>query len=84
MEKKRMIGKVYKILKIYEEESFEDYQSCLLKTICVLDGLQYEWLSEYVKMLQGLKDYGDNILHNEVRTIILCITNGIDRHYKEE
>lgn len=84
MEKKRMIGKVYKVLKVYEEESFQNYQSCLFKTIKLLTGLHYLWLDDYVHMLQGLFDYGENIVHDEVRTIILHITNGIDRKYDKE
>lgn len=81
MEKKRMIGKVYKILKIYEDEEFSNYIKYLTRTICELDGEQIEWMSEYVNMLNGLKNYGEDVFHNEVRTIILHITNGIDRNY---
>ena len=84
MEKKRMIGKVYKILEIYEHESFYNYIIYLTKTICELDGENYVWMQEYINMLKGLKNYGENIVHNEVRAVVLHITNGIDRNYIKE
>jgi hypothetical protein len=84
MEKKRMIGKVYKILEIYEHEPFDNYMTYLTRTICELDGEQCEWMAEYVNMLKGLKNYGNDVFHNEVRTIVLHITNGIDRKYEKE
>ena len=41
-------------------------------------------MQEYINMLKGLKNYGENIVHNEVRAVVLHITNGIDRNYIKE
>lgn len=84
MEKKRMIGKVYKILEIYEHESFENYQAYLTRAIFELDGQEKEWLKEYINTLKGLKNYGENIVHNEVKSIVFHVTNGIDKNYDKE
>ena len=82
MEKNRMIGKVYKILEIYEHESFENYKTYLTRTILEFSSIQDEYMESYVRMLVGLKNYGENIVHNEVRAVVLHITNGIDRNYE--
>lgn len=79
MDKKKIISKVYKVLKIYEDESFENYYSYLGNLVKELNGEENEILNPYTKMLRGLWKYEDDIVHNEVRSVVLHITNGIDR-----
>ena len=80
MSKKKMIGKVYKLLKIYETETEENYKSYLSKLIYVLDGEDNDWLDESISMLKGIRRSSD-VTHDEIRSIVLHITNTIDRNY---
>lgn len=79
MDKKKLISKVYKVLKIYEDEPFENYYSYLGNLVKELNGEENEILNPYTKMLRGLWKYEEDIVHNEVRSVVLHITNGIDR-----
>ena len=87
MDKKKMIGMVFKILDLYENESFENYTNYLIHVSTEMAGYITEdnavWLNRYVAKIRGLKFLGKQVTHQEVRSTILNITNGIDRNIKE-
>lgn len=87
MKKLDMIKSVYKILKIFEEESFDNYSNYLVHTAVLLaDEVNDDneaWLKKYISEIRGLTFFGNSMTHEEVRSIVLHITNGIDRNYKE-
>lgn len=76
---KKMIGQVYKILEIYENEPYENYQAYLYKVICLFNGSENDSLISHAKMLRGLYLLGENVNHREVRSVVLHITNKIDK-----
>lgn len=87
MDKKKMIGMVFKILDIYESETFENYSNYLthvsMELVDYLTDDNKVWLERYIAKIRGLKFFGTSITHSEVRSIVLNITNGIDRNLKE-
>lgn len=81
MDKKILIGKIYKLLKIYEKEDFCNYSGYLRNLIAVLIGEDIDNFGYNIRLLRGLKELGCNVNHSDIRGIVLKITNNIDRNY---
>lgn len=83
-EQGRIIGLIFKLLPIYENDGFENYSRALSKTIIDLSGEdENKALERVIKTLKGLKKIGRDVTHAELKSAILSCTSLIRNKYYE-
>lgn len=88
---KLYIGKVYKLLKIYEESSWEDFKSYLFKLIIELDGKSNPSpeLQQTITKLKGLNKQDDlrennQNNHDVMKSLIFGICGRLEREKESQ
>lgn len=87
--KQILINTCYKVLCSYEnyqdgKEGIKDYHSCLKRAIIALSSQQdSDSILDSLMLLSGLLNMGAKVTHEDVKQVVLHVTNEIERKLEE-
>jgi len=79
MDKAKIIRGIHKILFVFEENNYEGYYSYLTHQIVKLSEYENEVISQNIRLLKGLRNMGEEVVHFDVRQTIIHIMNDLNR-----
>ena len=79
MDKAKIIRGIHKILFVFEENNYEGYYSYLTHQTVKLSEYENEVISQNIRLLKGLRNMGEEVVHFDVRQTIIHIMNDLNR-----